>query len=119
MASGKTPKRKNKKNEIIRLSVMAVCAVVFVVCVANLIRIFAEYKQSEDYYNKINSGFDNSPANVANGFSILPMSSYASASPLSSYKNQKTIPVLSMWTIRQRCRWYRAEMRNFSISLQR
>ena len=84
MASGKTPKRKYKKNEIIRLSVMAVCAVVFVVCVANLIRIFAEYKQSEDYYNKINSGFDNSPANVANGFSIFPRSSYASASPLSS-----------------------------------
>ena len=76
MASGKTPKRKYKKNDIIRLSVMAVCAVVFVVCVVNLIRIFAEYKQSENYYNRINNGFDNSPANVANGFSILPMSSY-------------------------------------------
>lgn len=92
MASGKTPKRKYKKNDIIRLSVMAVCAVVFVVCVVNLIRIFAEYKQSENYYNRINNGFDNSPANVANGFSILPMSSYVSASPLLSYKNQKNNP---------------------------
>lgn len=69
-----------------------ICAAIFVVCIFNILKIFYEYWESEKYYDELNQGFDYSPANVANGFSILPMTEYLTASPLKNYINQKNSP---------------------------
>ncbi len=84
-------RRYNKKN-IIRIAVMVICAMVFAVCIVNILKILYEYIESENYYEELNRGFDYSPANVANGFSILPMTGYGAADPLGNYINQKNSP---------------------------
>lgn len=92
MSEANVKKSRYNKNDIIRYAVMALCAVIFIVCIVELLGIFAEYRESDKHYNDINQAFEYSPLNAANGFTIVPMVGNASAAPLASYQSQKNNP---------------------------
>lgn len=92
MSEANVKKRRYNKNDIIRYAVMAVCALIFIVCIVELLGIFAEYRESDKHYDDINQAFEYSPLNAANGFTIFPMVGNASATPLASYQSQKNNP---------------------------
>ncbi len=85
-------KKRISKNDVIRYCIMTLCAVVFVIAVANIWSIFDGYRRAENAYKEIADGFDNIVKNTASGFSIQPMSAMSSSAPMENYDVQQSSP---------------------------
>ncbi|MCI5575898.1 MAG: class B sortase [Eubacteriales bacterium] len=88
----KTVSRKYGKKDILRITAIAVCLVVFAVSVGGIISILNGYGRADKLYGDISSGFENAGQGAADGFFINPMLSISPGVPLANYSGQINNP---------------------------
>ncbi|MDY4887883.1 MAG: class B sortase [Eubacteriales bacterium] len=91
VAPGASARRKKKFGvaDMLRTLLLVICAVVFVVCMFELIDIFMSYKRAGDLYGEIADGFNSAGGSSGNPIMAALMAGDAPSAPLRTLSEQK------------------------------
>lgn len=82
--------RKRSAVGILRIFLIAVCAVIFIICMIELIDIFDNYKRADRLYDDIAAAFNSAGVASSDGIMSALMAAATPDSPLGTYSSQKT-----------------------------